>query len=51
MILNRRGALGLAALAACGLLVYATPVKTLLGAVAVAAIVWAVWRVLGRKRP
>jgi amino acid transporter len=47
----RERLLGIAALAACGLLVYATPVKTLLGAVAVATAVWAAWRVLGRKSP
>jgi amino acid transporter len=44
----REKLLGFAALAACALLVYATPVKTLLGAVAVAVVVWAAWRVLGR---
>jgi amino acid transporter len=36
--------LGLAALAACGLLVYSTPIKTLVGSVLVAALVWAAWR-------
>lgn len=47
---RREQLLGCAALAACGLLVYATPLKTLLGAVAVAVAVWAAWRMLATQR-
>ena len=41
---RREKLLGLAALVACGLLVYATPVRTLVGSLIVAALAWAAWR-------
>lgn len=47
----RERLLGLAALAACALLVYATPVRTLLGAVGVAVVVWGLWRLVRARRP
>ncbi len=43
--------LGLGALAACALLLYATPVRTLAGSLGVAAAVWLAWRVFARKSP
>ena len=41
--------LGAAALAACGLLLYATPLRTLLGSGVVAVVVWLAWRVSGLR--
>ncbi|MGH8033381.1 MAG: amino acid permease [Luteimonas sp.] len=42
--------LGMGALLACALLVYATPAKTLIGAAIVVLLVWAAWRGFGRRR-
>lgn len=42
--------LGMGALVACGLLVYSTPVDTLLTAGIVALLAWAAWRGFGRGR-
>lgn len=47
---RREKLLGLAAVAACGLLVYATPVRTLIGSLVVAALVWAAWRAFGPRK-
>jgi arginine:agmatine antiporter len=47
---RREKLLGLAALVACGLLIYATPVKTLIGSLIVAALVWAAWRAFVPRR-
>lgn len=43
--------LGMGALLACGLLVYSTPVDTLVGAVVVALLAWAAYRGFARRRP
>lgn len=48
---SREKLLGLAALAACALLLYATPVRTLLGSVVVALVVWGAWRLFGSRVP
>ena len=45
---TRERLLGMGALAACGLLVYSSPVKTLVGALIVALLAWAAWRGFGR---
>jgi len=42
--------LGLGALLACGLLIYSTPLDTLMGAVAATLLLWIAWRVFGRRR-
>jgi len=42
--------LGMGALIACGLLVYSTPVETLVGAMIVVLLAWAAWRGFGRRR-
>jgi amino acid transporter len=47
---TRERLLGMAALVACGLLAWSTPVKTLIGSVIVALLVWAAWRGFGRGR-
>jgi arginine:agmatine antiporter len=46
---TRERLLGMGALAACGLLVYSSPVKTLVGALIVALLAWAAWRGFGRS--
>jgi hypothetical protein len=46
---TRERILGMAALVACGLLAWSTPVKTLIGSVIVALLVWAAWRGFGRR--
>lgn len=45
----REKLLGLAALAACALLVYSAPVKILLGSLAVAGLAWLAFRVFGNR--
>lgn len=47
---KREKLLGLAALAACALLVYSAPVKVLLGSLAVAVLAWLAFRVFGGRR-
>lgn len=42
--------LGMAALIACGLLVWSTDTRTLVGALIVAALVWVAWRAFGARR-
>jgi amino acid transporter len=42
--------LGMGALLACGLLVYATPVRTLVGGLVIALLAWAAYRGFGRRR-
>jgi arginine:agmatine antiporter len=37
-------------LVACGLLVFSSPVKTLVGAAVVILLSWAAWRGFGRRR-
>ncbi len=46
----RERALGMGALLACGLLVFSTPAKTLVGAAIVVLLAWAAWRGFGRRR-
>jgi len=45
---TRERLLGMGALVACGLLVFSTPVKILVGAVVVTLLAWAAWRGFGR---
>ncbi len=47
---TRERVLGMGALVACGLLVYSTPVDTLVGALVVALLAWAAYRGFGRRR-
>lgn len=42
-------ALGMAALIACGLLVWSTDIRTLVGSLVVALLVWAAWRGFGQR--
>ena len=42
--------LGMGALLACGLLVWSTPVDTLIGALVIALLAWAAYRGFGRRR-
>lgn len=42
--------LGMAALVACGLLIYSTPVNTLIGALVIALLAWAAYRGFGRRK-
>jgi arginine:agmatine antiporter len=46
---TRERLLGMGALVACGLLVFSSPVKTLVGALIVTMLVWAAWRGFGRR--
>lgn len=46
----RERLLGMGALVACGLLVYSTPVDTLVGAAILVLLAWAAWRGFGRNR-
>ena len=48
---RREKVLGLGALVACGLLVYSTPVKTLVGGLVIALLAWAAYRGFGRRTP
>lgn len=48
---HRERVLGMGALVACGLLVYSTPGKTLVGGLVVAALAWAAYRGFGRREP
>lgn len=48
---TRERVLGMAALVACGLLAWSTPLRTLTGALIVALLVWAAWRGFGRRQP
>jgi len=45
---TRERLLGMGALVACGLLVFSSPVKTLVGAAVVTLLAWAAWRGFGR---
>ena len=45
---TRERLLGMGALVACGLLVFSSPVKTLVGALIVTLLAWAAWRGFGR---
>ena len=45
----RERVLGMGALVACGLLVFSSPVKTLVGALIFSLLVWAAWRGFGRR--
>jgi len=47
---TRERLLGMGALIACGLLVFSSPVKTLVGAAVVTLLAWAAWRGFGRRR-
>ncbi|HVI59807.1 MAG TPA: amino acid permease [Luteimonas sp.] len=47
---TRERLLGMGALVACGLLVFSSPVKTLVGAGVVILLSWAAWRGFGRGR-
>jgi len=42
--------LGMGALVACGLLVYSTPLDTLIGALILVLLAWAAWRGFGHRR-
>lgn len=46
---TRERLLGMGALVACGLLVYSTPVDTLIGAAILVLLAWAAWRGFGRR--
>ena len=46
---HREKVLGMGALVACGLLVYSTPGKTLVGGLVIALLAWAAYRGFGRK--
>ena len=46
----RERLLGMGALIACGLLVFSTPVDTLVGAMIVVLLAWAAWRGFGKRR-
>ena len=48
---GRERALGMGALVACGLLVYSTPGKTLVGGLVIALLAWAAYRGFSRKPP
>ncbi|KAF1691641.1 amino acid permease [Pseudoxanthomonas koreensis] len=48
---RREQVLGMGALVACGLLVYSTPVKTLVGGLVIALLCWAAYRGFARRSP
>ncbi len=48
---RRERVLGMGALVACGLLVYSTPGKTLIGGLVIALLAWAAYRGFGRRSP
>ena len=48
---RRERVLGMGALVACGLLVYSTPVRTLVGGLVIALLAWAAYRGFARRPP
>ena len=48
---RRERVLGMGALVACGLLVYSTPGKTLVGGLVIALLAWAAYRGFARRPP